>query len=133
MKTELIIRSNSADIDFALLKDGKLNELHKESNKNNFSVGDVFLGKIKKILPSLNAAFVDVGYEKDAFLHYHDLGPQLLSLLNFQSRLITGKQRDFTLKTFRCEKDIDKHGKINNLLKTGQSLLVQIVKEPIST
>lgn len=133
MKTELIIRSNSADIDFALLKDGKLNELHKESNKNNFSVGDVFLGKIKKILPSLNAAFVDVGYEKDAFLHYHDLGPQLLSLLNFQSRLITGKQRDFTLKTFRCEKDIDKHGKINNILKTGQSLLVQIVKEPIST
>ncbi|MCF6213849.1 MAG: Rne/Rng family ribonuclease [Flavobacteriaceae bacterium] len=133
MKTELIIRSSSADIDFALLKDGKLNALHKESNKNKFSVGDVFYAKIKKILPSLNAAFVDVGYEKDAFLHYHDLGPQLLSLQNFQSRLTTGKQKDFTLNNFRLEKDINKHGKIESILKAGQSLLVQIVKEPIST
>ncbi|MFK5890482.1 MAG: Rne/Rng family ribonuclease [Flavobacteriaceae bacterium] len=133
MKTELIIRSSSADIDFALLKDGKLNELHKESNKNNFSVGDIFLAKIKKILPSLNAAFVDVGYERDAFLHYHDLGPQLLSLMNFHNRVISGKQKDFTLKNVRLEKDIDKNGKIENILKAGQSLLVQIVKEPIST
>lgn len=133
MKTELIIRSNSADIDYALLKDGKLNELHKENNNVQFSVGDIFLAKVKKILPSLNAAFVDVGYQKDAFLHYQDLGPQLLSLLNFQNRIITGKQKDFTLKNFRCESDIDKTGKIDSLLKTGQSLLVQIVKEPIST
>lgn len=133
MKTELIIRSNSADIDYALLKDGKLNELHKENNNVQFSVGDIFLAKVKKILPSLNAAFVDVGYEKDAFLHYQDLGPQLLSLLNFQNRIITGKQKDFTLKNFRCESDIDKNGKIDSILKTGQSLLVQIVKEPIST
>ena len=133
MKSELIIRSNSADIDYALLKDGKLNELHKESNGVKFSVGDVFYAKIRKIIPSLNAAFVDVGYEKDAFLHYHDLGPQLQSLLNFQNRLITGKQKDFTLKNFRCQPDINKDGEISEILKAGQKLLVQIVKEPIST
>ncbi len=73
MKTELIIRSNSSDIDFALLRDGKLVELHNETLDNNFSVGDIFLSKVKKTLSGLNASFVNVGSEKDAFLHYHDL------------------------------------------------------------
>jgi ribonuclease G len=83
VKTELIIRSNSSDIDFALLKDGRLIELHKETNDNKFNVGDIFLAKIKKTLSGLNAAFVNVGSEKDAFLHYHDLGPQLASLSKY--------------------------------------------------
>jgi len=74
VKTELIIRSNSSDIDFALLKDGKLTALNNESNGNKFSVGDIFLAKIGKVLSGLNASFVDVGYTKDGFLHYHDLG-----------------------------------------------------------
>ena len=133
MKTELIIRSNSSDIDFALLRDGRLVELHKDENDNNFNVGDIFLAKIKKTLSGLNAAFVNVGSEKDAFLHYHDLGPQLLSLSKFINRVSTGKQKEFTLKNFRFEKDINKHGKIDDVLKAGQNLLVQIVKEPIST
>ena len=76
MSKELIIRSKSSSVDFALLKDGKLIEYQKEVGTNKFHVGDVFLAKIKKILPGLNAAFVNVGYEKDAFLHYHDLGPR---------------------------------------------------------
>lgn len=133
MKTELIIRSSSSDINFALLRNGKLTEFNKETSGNKFSVGDVFFSKIKKVLPGLNAAFVDVGYEKDAFLHYHDLGPQLLSLLKFMNSIITGKQKDFTLKNFRLEQDIDKNGKIDQVIKAGQSILVQIVKEPIST
>ncbi len=133
MKTELIIRSNSSDIDFALLRNGRLVELHKDENDNNFNVGDIFLAKIKKTLSGLNAAFVNVGSEKDAFLHYHDLGPQLLSLSNFINRVSTGKQKQFTLKNFRFNKDINKHGKIDDVLKAGQNLLVQIVKEPIST
>ena len=73
MDKELIIRSSSDVVDFALLKDGKLIELHKDEDDNNFSVGDVFIAKIRKAVPGLNAAFVNVGYEKDAFLHYHDL------------------------------------------------------------
>ena len=133
MKTELIIRSNSSDIDFALLKDGKLMELDKETNDNKFSVGDVFFAKTGKILQGLNATFVNVGYEKDGFLHYHDLGPQILSLSNFIKSVGSGKTKDFTLKNIRNEKDIDKDGNIADVAKTGQNILVQVVKEPIST
>ena len=133
MDKELIIRSSSDVVDFALLKDGKLIELHKDEDDNNFSVGDVFIAKIRKAVPGLNAAFVNVGYEKDAFLHYHDLGPQLPSLLKFVKRVSTGKHTDFLLKNFQFEKEIDKNGRISDALKTNQSILVQIVKEPIST
>ena len=133
MKTELIIRSNSSGIDFALLKDGKLTALNKETNGNKFSVGDIFLAKIGKVLSGLNASFVNVGYEKDGFLHYHDLGAKLLSLNKFIKGLSTGKIKDYTLKNFQLEKDIDKGGSIVDVLKTGQNSLVQIVKEPIST
>ncbi|WP_290697621.1 ribonuclease E/G [Lacinutrix sp.] len=133
MNKELIIRSNSDGVDFALLKDGKLIELHKEEDGNNFAVGDVFIAKIRKAVPGLNAAFVNVGYEKDAFLHYHDLGPKISSLLQFTKRVSTGKLKDFSLKDFKFEKDIDKDGKIANVIKSNQSMLVQIVKEPIST
>ena len=78
MNKELIIRSSSNAVDFALLKDGKLIELQKEKDDNNFSVGDVFIAKVRKSVQGLNAAFVNVGYEKDAFLHYHDLGLNFL-------------------------------------------------------
>ena len=133
MKTELIIRSNSSDIDFALLKDGKLIELNKETTDNKFSVGDIFLAKIGKVLTGLNASFVNVGYPKDGFLHYHDLGAKVHSLNNFIKKVSTGKYKEFTLKNFRFEKDIHKDGSINDVIKSGQNLLVQIVKEPIST
>ena len=133
MNRELIVRSSSDAVDFALLKDGKLTELHKDEDDNNFSVGDIFLAKIRKPVTGLNAAFVNVGYEKDAFLHYHDLGPQLSSMLKFIKNVSTGKLRDYSLKNFPFEKDIDKNGVITDVIKANQSLLVQIVKEPIST
>ena len=133
MNRELIVRSRHDSVDFALLKDGKLIELHKDEEDNNFSVGDIFLAKIRKPVTGLNAAFVNVGYAKDAFLHYHDLGPQLSSLLKFIKKIRTGKLREYTLKDFPFEKDIDKNGSVNEVIKANQSLLVQIVKEPIST
>ena len=133
MNRELIVRSNPDAVDFALLKDGKLVELHKEEDNNNFSVGDIFLAKIRKPLTGLNAAFVNVGYEKDAFLHYHDLGPQLSSLLTFIKKVRSGKLKEYSLEHFPFEKDIDKKGSITNVIKANQSVLVQIVKEPIST
>ncbi len=133
MNRELIVRSNSDAVDFALLKDGKLIELHKDIDDNKFNVGDILLAKVRKPVTGLNAAFVNVGYEKDAFLHYHDLGPQLSTMLKFIKGVSTGKLRDYSLKNFPSEKDIDKHGSINNVIKANQSLLVQIVKEPIST
>lgn len=133
MNKELIVRSGTSDVDFALLKDGKLSELHKEQFSNDFTVGDILLAKIRKPVPGLNAAFVNVGYEKDAFLHYHDLGPQLATLLKFIKRVSTGKLKDFSLKDFPFEADIDKNGAILDVVKANQSILVQIVKEPIST
>ncbi|MBL85111.1 MAG: ribonuclease E/G [Winogradskyella sp.] len=133
MNKELIVRSSSDIVDFALLKDGKLIELHKDEEDNNFAVGDIFIAKIRKVIPGLNAAFVNVGYEKDGFLHYHDLGPKLPSLLKFIKRVSTGKLRDYSLKDFPFEKDLDKNGSIANALKSNQSILVQVVKEPIST
>lgn len=132
MSTELIINSRTADeVAIALLRDGKLTELHYD-NTDEFAVGDIYLGKIKKVVPGLNAAFVDVGYEKDAFLHYHDLGPQIKSLNKFTKRTLTGKQR-WSLTDFQTEPDIDKNGSIDQVLKPGQNILVQIAKEPIST
>ena len=117
MNYELFIRSSSSEVDFALLKDGKLIELHKEDDDSEFAVGDVFIAKTRKTVPGLNAAFVNVGYEKDGFLHYQDLGPQLPSLLKFTKLVSTGKLKDYSLKNFPFEKDIDKNGKISDAIK----------------
>jgi ribonuclease G len=133
MNKELIIRSSSEAVDFALLKDGKLIELHKEEEKSNFQVGDIFIAKIRKPVAGLNAAFVNVGFEKDAFLHYHDLGSNLTSQLKFIKLVSAGKIKDFSLKNFQFEKEIDKDGIITDLINANQSILVQVVKEPIST
>lgn len=134
MNKELIIRSNSDTVDFALLKDGKLIELHREHEKGEgFQVGDIFVAKIRKPVAGLNAAFVNVGFGKDAFLHYHDLGPNLQTLLKFTKLVSAGKLKEFSLKNFPFEKEIDKNGSINEVLRANQSILVQIVKEPIST
>ena len=85
MKFELVIDSKPTEVVIALLKEGRLIELHKEKHDNNYSVGDIYLGKIKKIVPGLNAAFVGVGHEKDGFLHYLDLGSQGNLGLYFES------------------------------------------------
>ena len=133
MNKELIIRSHSSAVDFALLKDGKLIELNKEVEDNKFSVGDIFVGKIRKAIPGLNAAFIDVGHEKDGFLHYHDLGPKLPSLIKYIKQISTGKNKDYLLKQFRYENDIEKDGNVGDVLSPKQTVLVQVVKEPIST
>ena len=133
MSNEIIIRSNSRAVDFALLKNGKLIELHKQNDSNKFNVGDIFLAKTKKTISGLNAAFVNVGYEKDAFLHYHDLGPKVLSFIKFIKGVSTGKIKNFSLDRFQFETDIDKQGSISDVISPNQSLLVQIIKEPIST
>ncbi|CEN42577.1 Ribonuclease, Rne/Rng family [Capnocytophaga canis] len=133
MNKELIIRSGSSYVDFALLKEGRLIELHKEEDANGVGVGDIMLAKIRKPIPGLNAAFVDVGHEKDAFLHYLDLGPQVSSLQKFVKMIISGKLKDYSLKDFPLEPDINKDGAVVDVLKAGQPILVQIVKEPIST
>ena len=130
---ELIISSSASDVVIALLKDKKLIELQKEPKNIKYAVGDIYLGKVRKILPGLNAAFVDVGYEKDAFLHYFDLGPQFSSLNNFVQNTRKGKEKTANLLYFKNEADIEKSGSIEQLIKVGQEVLVQVAKEPIST
>lgn len=130
---ELIIDARPKEIAIALLEDKRLVELNKEKSNLQFAVGDIYLGRVKKIMPGLNAAFIDVGYEKDAFLHYLDLGPQFQSLNKYLNLALTRKTRAPGLDRFKTVPDIDKHGKIKTLLKSGQHILVQVAKEPISS
>ncbi len=133
MSNELVIDASSSEISIALLEDKRLIELNKEKTDTRFSVGDIYLGKVKKIMPGLNAAFVDVGYEKDAFLHYLDLGPQFNSLNKYMNLAMSRKGKIIPFYKFNRESDINKDGKITEILKTGQNVIVQIAKEPIST
>ncbi len=133
MSSELVINSTKEKVSIALLEDGKLVELNQSSLSQQFSVGEIYLAKVKKIMPGLNAAFIDVGYEKDAFLHYLDLGPQFSSLNKYLATAISKKGRPLPISKFKRLPDINKHGKINEVLKQGQYILVQIAKEPIST
>ena len=134
MNKELIIRTSSDAVDFALLKDGRLIELNSENVKSTaFQVGDIFIAKIRKPVAGLNAAFVNLGYEKDAFLHYQDLGPNFKTMQSFVKQLIASKTADFSLKNIKFDTEIEKDGSIIDIIAANQSLLVQIVKEPIST
>jgi len=133
MNKELIINSSGDGVEIALLEDKKLVELHFEKGQNNFAVGDLYLGKVKKLMPGLNAAFVDVGYEKDAFLHYTDLSPYFRSLLKFTKQSLDGNPGwggDFG--RFKVEAEILKSGKITEVVNHKPELLVQVLKEPIS-
>lgn len=132
MNTELVVSSSETGLRVGLLQDGQLLEFHDEDESNNFTVGDLFLGTVKKVVPGLNAAFIDVGYEKDAFLHYLDLGPQFRSLQKYTRLVQSKKRKTARLNEFSLEQDINKLGKINQVVSKNQKVLVQIVKEPIS-
>lgn len=133
MKFEILVDSRPSEIVIALLKDKQLTELHKEPLENKFSVGDIYLGTVKKIVPGLNAAFVDVGFEKDGFLHYLDLGPKYKTFNQFLQKNIAKKLNTASLKNFKIQEELEKDGKINETLQSGNKILVQVAKEPIST
>lgn len=133
MSNELIINSTQDGCRLALLKDKGLVEFHHDTEENKFKVGDIYLGTVKKVVPGLNAAFIDIGYEKDAFLHYLDLGPQVKSLNKYSKQAQNNKHVTGGLSKFKKEPDINKLGKMSQVLTKGQQILVQVVKEPIST
>ncbi|HJU45632.1 MAG TPA: Rne/Rng family ribonuclease [Chitinophagaceae bacterium] len=133
MNKELIINAAPHGVEIALLEDKKLVELHNEKTDASFAVGDLYLGKVKKLIPGLNAAFVDVGFEKDAFLHYTDLSPYAKSLLKFTQQAINDtSENGFDFGKFEVEPEIVKTGKINEVLTGKPNILVQILKEPIA-
>jgi ribonuclease G len=130
---DLIIDSGSTEVNIALLDDKQLIEIHKEKANSPYVVGDIYLGRVRKIIPGLNAAFVDVGYEKDAFLHYLDLGPQVKALNKFTKNALAGQTGGSSLSQYKGEEDIEKSGKITDVLVQNQQVMVQIAKEPISS
>jgi len=133
LNKELIINAAPQGVEIALLEDKKLVELHHEKADASFAVGDLYLGKVKKLIPGLNAAFVDVGFEKDAFLHYTDLSPYARSLLKFTQQSINDNSANgFEFGQFQVEPEIIKTGKINEVLSGKPNILVQILKEPIA-
>jgi ribonuclease G len=132
LNKELIINAAPQGVEIALLEDKKLVELHQEKADASFAVGDLYLGKVKKLIPGLNAAFVDVGFEKDAFLHYTDLSPYVRSLLKFTNQAINDTNKSLDFGNFQVEPEIIKTGKINEVLGGKPNILVQILKEPIA-
>jgi ribonuclease G len=133
LNKELIINAAPQGVEIALLEDKKLVELHNEKVDASFGVGDLYLGKVKKLIPGLNAAFVDVGFEKDAFLHYTDLSPYVRSILKFTNEAINDKtEGGFDFSKFKVEPEIVKTGKITEVLNGRPNILVQILKEPIA-
>jgi len=128
---ELFIERVSGETRFALLADKALVEYHKESGDEVFKAGDIYLGKVKKVVPGLNAAFIDVGHEKDAFLHYHDLGPNFKSYNSFVQNAHQFGLKNGLIENVDYENPIQKTGSIGDLLKKNQLLVLQVFKEPI--
>ena len=129
---ELVIHTSLGEISIALLENGNLVELNQEKSTAGFSVGDIYLGRVRKIMTGLNAAFVDVGYEKDAFLHYLDLGVQFPTLHQMVKQM-TGKRKAIDLSRLKLSGELKKDGKISSVLSSGDLVMVQVAKEPIST
>lgn len=133
MVSEVVVDVKPKEISIAMLEDKRIVEFHKEARSENFSVGNIYWAKIKKVMPGLNACFVDVGYERDAFLHYLDLGSNFLTCqqhIEWAKRIGGGEN---IMQKVKVQPQLEKEGSIQNVLKTGQEILVQIVKEPIST
>ena len=125
MKSELIVDVQASEVSIALLEEGRLVSLQKEARNLAYAVGDIYLAKVKKLMPGLNAAFVNVGYEKDAFLHYLDLGSHFASYEQFVSQLLSDKKRMPRLPQMKPLPEIDKHGSVTDVLSPGKELLVQ--------
>ena len=132
MSNELVIKKSSSGIEIALLAEKKLTELHKEQYDAPFQVGDFYLGKVRKISPSLNAEFVDLKSEKDGFLTYFDLGPNIKSIQKFVKTVRQNPRIATDLDEFEFEERTNKAGKISQTIRSGETLLVQVIKEPIA-
>ena len=133
MSSELVIDVQPKEVSIALLEDKRLVELQKEPHNISYAVGNIYLGRVKKLMPGLNAAFVDVGYEKDAFLHYLDLGPYFTTSAVYTKTQRGEGKKNIALSKFTMQKPLEKESTIADALSVGQEILVQITKEPIST
>ena len=132
MTSEVIVDVSPKTVSIALLEDQRLVEFQREAREEHFSVGNIYLAKVRKLMPGLNACFVNVGFERDAFLHYLDLGPRYHALEKYLELLGNGS-KNVSLEKVLKEPDFNREGSIQNTLKVGQELLVQVIKAPINT
>ena len=133
MSKELIVNAKTSQVEIALMEEGRLLELHQEKANIKVAVGDIFLGKVTRVTPSLNATFVNIGFRKEGFLHYTDTGPQIRTLTEYLGYVQTGDHNLHLMENFETLPDIDKNGNISEVFKRGQLVLVQVTKEAIST
>lgn len=133
MTCEVIVDVQPKKIAIALTEDKRLVEYQEEQQAASFNVGNIYLARVRKLMPGLNACFVNVGHERDAFLHYLDLGPQFNSYSKYIKQVINDKKHLFPMDKASIQPELPKEGSVQNTLQIGQELLVQIVKEPIST
>lgn len=133
MTSEVIIDVQPKEISIALLEDKSLVEYQNEPREASFAVGNIYVGKVRKLMPGLNACFVDVGSEKDAFLHYLDLGLQFSSFEKYLKQVASDRKKLYPIQKATCQPILPKEGSIQNVLKVGQEIMVQVVKEPINT
>ena len=127
MSKEIVVNVGESQTRIAIVEDGKLAELYIEDAENKRTIGNLYLGRIRKVMPSIQAAFVDIGQEQDAFLHFSDLADNLPYLIKYL-RLDTPKVEAIDVP--KGGKDWDKRP--SDLLNRGEEILVQITKEPIS-
>lgn len=133
MISELVIDVQQKEISIALLEDKRLVEYQNEPRSVSYAVGNIYVAEVKKLMPGLNASFVDVGFERDAFLHYHDVGSQFNSYEKYLKQVESDRKKLYPFSKATRLPDLKKDGSIQNILSKGQEVLVQIVKEPIST
>ncbi|MBQ5464758.1 MAG: ribonuclease E/G [Fibrobacter sp.] len=133
MTSELVIDVQQKEISIALLEDKNLVEYQTEPRSASFSVGNIYVAKVKKLMAGLNASFVNVGYERDAFLHYLDLGNQFNSYAKYIKQVESDRKKLYPFQKATHLPDLPKDGSIATTLTKDQEVLVQIVKEPIST
>ena len=133
MTSEVIIDARPKEISIALLEDKCLVEYQNEPREASYAVGNIYVGKVRKLMPGLNACFVDVGSEKDAFLHYLDLGLQFSSYEKYLKQVASDRKKLYPIQKATIQPTLPKEGSIQNILKVGQEIMVQVVKEPINT
>ena len=133
MVSEIIVDVTPKEVSIAVMEDGVLVEFQKEARNESYAVGDIYFGKVKKILPGLNAAFIDVGYKKEGFLHYQDLGPNYSTQQKYIKKVLTEDKKNTPFSKIPFSPELPKDGKITDILTAGEEILVQIAKEPIST
>ena len=126
MKKEILVNCSEYETRIAIMEDDKLVELYLERPQSERLVGNIYKGKIKTVLPGMQAAFIDIGYEKAAFLHASDIGSLSRHETRFEPEYVDEEPPAEVVRKSR-------RAGIETVLKEGQDVLIQVIKEPIST